>query len=73
MKSDSIAPSDVEADIAVKLTRDDMTAQDLRTASGKVKDGKVARRLLAIALVLEGASRKRAAENYGMDRQTLRD
>jgi transposase len=73
MKSDSIAPSDVEADMAVKLTRDDMTAQDLRTASGKVKDGKVARRLLAIALVLEGASRKRAAENYGMDRQTLRD
>ena len=43
---------------AVKVTRDDMTAGDLRKASGRVKDGKVARRLLAIALVLEGVSRK---------------
>ena len=41
---------------AVKVTRDDMTAGDLRKASGRVKDGKVARRLLAIALVLEGVS-----------------
>ena len=31
---------------AVKVTRDDMTAGDLRKASGRVKDGKVARRLL---------------------------
>jgi len=30
-------------------------------------------RLLAIALVLEGASRKQAAEACGMQRQTLRD
>jgi len=73
MKSDSIAASDVEADMTVKITRDDMTVEDLRSAAGSVKDGKVARRLLAIALVLEGASRKRAAESCGMDRQTLRD
>jgi len=33
----------------------------------------VARRMLAIALVLEGADRKSAAETCGMDRQTLRD
>ena len=59
--------------MTVKITREDMTAQDLRTAAGRVKDGKVARRLLAIALVLEGASRKSAAESCGMDRQTLRD
>ena len=58
---------------AVKVTRDDMTAGDLRKASGRVKDGKVARRLLAIALVLEGVSRKVAAESCGMDRQTVRD
>ena len=38
-----------------------------------MKDGKVARRLLAIALVLEGVSRKAAAQSCGMDRQTLRD
>lgn len=58
---------------AVKVTRDDMTTQELRAAAGRVKDGRVARRLLAIALVLEGVSRKSAAESCGMDRQTLRD
>ena len=57
----------------VKVIRDDMTAWDLRTATGRVKDGNVAKRMLAIALVLEGTSRKAAAESCGMDRQTLRD
>jgi transposase len=59
--------------MTVKVARDDMTARDLRAAAGRVKDGKVARRMLAIALILEGASRKVAAESCGMDRQTLRD
>jgi len=59
--------------VTVMITRDDMRAQDLGAAAGSVKDGKVARRLLAIALVLEGAPRKTAAESCGMDRQTLRD
>jgi transposase len=63
----------MEADMTVKVTRDDMTVRDLRASAGGVKDGKVARRMLAIALILEGASRKIAAENCGMDRQTLRD
>ena len=60
---------------AVKVTRDEMTAGDLRTASGRVKDRnhKVARRMLAIALVLEGISREVAAKICGMARQTLRD
>ncbi len=58
---------------AVKVTRDDMSARDLRSAAGHVKDGKVSRRMLAIALALDGASRKAAAESCGMDRQTLRD
>ena len=59
--------------MTVTITRDDMTAQDLRAAAGRVKDGRMARRMLAIALVLEGASRQQAAESCGMDRQTLRD
>lgn len=59
--------------MTVRITRDDAAASDLRRQSGRVKDGRLSRRLLAIALVLEGASRKVAAESCGMDRQTLRD
>jgi transposase len=59
--------------MTVKIIRDDLTAQDLRAASDGAKDGRVAWRLLAIAFVLEGVSRKTAAESCGMDRQTLRD
>ena len=59
--------------MTVKIGCEDNTAQDLRLAAGNVRDGKVARRLLAIALVLDGASRKTASESCGMDRQTLRD
>ena len=59
--------------MTVRITRDDAAASDLRRQSGRVKDGRISRRLLAIALVLEGASRKLAAESCGMDRQTLRD
>ena len=58
---------------AVAITRGDLTAADLRRAAGKVRDAKVARRMLALALVLEGVDRKTAAEACGMDRQTLRD
>ena len=58
---------------AVGITRADLTAVDVRRAAGKVRDSKAARRMLAIALVLEGADRASAAETCGMDRQTLRD
>ncbi len=58
---------------SVEITRRDMTPSELRAAAGRVKDGRVARRMLAIALVLEGVDRKSAAESCGMDRQTLRD
>ena len=58
---------------AVEITREDMTAAQLRAAAGRVKDGRAARRMLAIALVLEGCDRASAAESCGMDRQTLRD
>jgi len=58
---------------AIEITRDDMTAAQLRAASGKAEDVLSARRMLAIALVLEGIDRRTAARSCGMDRQTLRD
>ena len=59
--------------MTVKVERENMSAQELRKLAGRVKDGRVSRRLLAIAMVLEGMRRKVAAESCGMDRQTLRD
>ena len=58
---------------AVFITRDDLTASELRAAAAREKDGRAARRTLALALVLGGADRTKAAETCGMDRQTLRD
>ena len=58
---------------AVEITRRDLTAEELREEAGCIKDGRVVRRMLAIALVLEGVSRQAAAQSCGMDRQTLRD
>ena len=59
--------------MAVEITRKDLTPAQVRLAAGKTKDARAARRMLAIALVLEGVDRKSAAETCGMDRQTLRD
>ena len=56
----------------IEITRRDLTAVDLRAAAGKSRDAKASRRMLALALVLEGVDRTRAAETCGMDRQTLR-
>ena len=53
--------------------RDDYQAQELRVLAGRVKDANQARRLLAIAAVLDGMDREEAACIGGMDRQTLRD
>ena len=58
---------------AVKVSREDKSAADLRLASSKCSDGAQVRRLLAIAMVLEGRSRTEAAKLNGMDRQTLVD
>jgi transposase len=58
---------------AVAITRTDMTSAQLRAAAGREKDGAAARRILALALVLEGTDRTTAAKTCGMDRQTLRD
>jgi transposase len=44
----------------------------LRTEAARTADAKQARRILAIAMVLDGHSRLVAAQ-AGMERQTLRD
>src|SRR3974377_1469378 len=53
--------------------RADYTAGEARRLAKRATDASQARRLLAIAAVLDGASRSEAAEIGGMDRQTLRD
>jgi transposase len=58
---------------AIAITRLDLTAAELRAAAIKAKDVAAARRMLCLAMVLEGADRTTAAETCGMDRQTLRD
>ncbi len=59
--------------MAVAITREDLSAAELRHAAARTRDANAVRRMLAIALVLEGRSREGAAEACGMDRQTLRD
>ena len=58
---------------AIKITRMDHTSSDLRGMAVRSRDVAQSRRLLAIAMVLEGQSRVDAARQAGMDRQTLRD
>jgi putative transposase len=58
---------------AIEVLRLDFTASGLRGAASMEKDGAAARRILALALILEGADRTSAARTCGMDRQTLRD
>ena len=57
----------------VEVTRLDLSASELRRASARSKNAAAARRMLALALVMEGADRTTAARSCGMDRQTLRD
>lgn len=57
----------------IEITRLEHSASELRAFAAKSRDGDQVRRLLALALVLEGFSRTEAAERNGMDRQTLRD
>src|SRR6187200_697529 len=58
--------------MTVAITRLDLSATDLREAAAQTQDAKAARRMLAIALVLEDWSREAAAA-CAMDRQTLHD
>jgi len=55
------------------VVRTDFTAVEVRRLARRAKDSDQVRRLLAIAAVLDGASRAEAAKVGGMDRQTLRD
>ena len=63
----------VGAGMTVGITRTEQTAADLRRLAAGSDDAAVTRRLLALALVLDGHKREDAARLAGMDRQTLRD
>jgi transposase len=58
---------------AIVIVRTEHTASDLRSEAARCRDGAQVRRLLALALILEGYTRTEAAERSGMERQTLRD
>jgi transposase len=58
---------------ALAVTRSELTPTQLRAAACASKEPAEVRRLLAIALVLEGVPRRQAAAQCGMDRQTLPD
>ncbi len=53
--------------------RTDLTSEDLRRLARGETDSRICRRLLALAMALDGVSREEAARQAGMDRQTLRD
>jgi transposase len=57
----------------IEITRLEFSADELRELAAGTHDGAVVRRLLAIAMVLDGHPRAAAARLNGMDRQTLRD
>ena len=59
--------------MTVAVTREELGAAELRREAGRCRDARAARRMLALALVLEGSSRAEAARHAGMDRQSLRD
>ena len=59
--------------MTIAITRTDLDAGGLRAAATRAKDAAAARRMLALALVMEGQNRTEAACAAGMDRQTLRD
>ncbi len=58
---------------ALQITRTEHTSSALRALASKCRDGAQVRRLLALAMVLDGHPRTEAASSNGMDRQTLRD
>jgi len=64
------AAEEARMTVAVRV---DLTAAEVREQAKAATTSDQARRLSAIALVLEGASREEAARSTGMDRQTLRD
>ncbi len=59
--------------MTIAVTRLDLPVAELRRRARLTDDADQARRILAIALVLEGGSRQAAARAAGAQRQTLRD
>src|SRR3954453_14562473 len=59
--------------MTVAVARKEPGAVGLRREARRCRDTAASRRMLALALVLEGSSREEAARHAGMDRQTLRD
>lgn len=59
--------------MTVKITRTEHDARSLRLLSSQEKSGEKLRRLLGLALILDGVDRESAARQCGMQRQTLRD
>jgi transposase len=59
--------------MTIAVTRRELGAGELRREAVRCRHVAAARRMLALALVLEGSSRAAAARHAGMDRQTLRD
>ncbi len=59
--------------MAIEIERREHTAADLRRLACRAASPAQARRMLVIALVMEGVDRTTAAKSGGMDRQTLRD
>src|SRR3954471_7856292 len=59
--------------MTVAITREEPGAVERRREAARCRDARAARRMLALALVLDGSSREEAARAAGMDRQNLRD
>ena len=58
---------------AIAITRQEHSAAELRELAARARDGAEVRRLLGIALLLDGRPRGEAAMASGMDRQILCD
>ena len=56
--------------MTVAITRRELSATELRREAVRCRDAAASRRMLALALVLEGNSREAAARSAGMDRQS---
>src|SRR3954470_6559370 len=59
--------------MTIAITRHEPGAGELRREAARCRDARAARRMLALALALEGASRGEPARAPGRGRQTLRD
>jgi transposase len=58
--------------MTVAVRRRGLTADDLRREASRCREAAASRRMLALAVLLEGGSREAAARAGGMDRDTLR-